>query len=365
MKHFRWLISLFVAFVLMAVSDQLQAEEIVTIAGTGADEFSGDGGPALKAGLSNPFGIEIAPDGLLYFCDFTNQVVRRIDLKTGVISTVAGTGRTQGFGGDGGPATQAFFDEPHEIRFDRAGNFYISDTKSQRIRRVDAKTQIITTVAGTGDAAFSGDGGPATKAAFNLPIAVSLDADSGLFVCDIKNNRVRRIDLGTGIISTFAGNGQAKQAVDGGPLLETAIHGPRSLAVEANQDLVLVLREGNAVYRLSRKSMTVHHLAGTGEKGYAGDGGDARKATFAGPKGIAVDHQGNILLCDTENHVIRIIYKSTGIIDTLVGDGQIGDGPDGDLRKCRLKRPHGVFVASDGVIYIGDSGNNKIRKIVR
>ncbi len=349
----------------MSVPHSSLAGEIVTIAGTGANDFSGDGGPALKAALSQPFGIEIGPDGMLYFCDFSNNAVRRIDLKTGLIATVAGTGGKLGFAGDGGPATQALFHEPHEVRFDRAGNYYISDTKSHHVRRIDAKTNVITTVAGTGEAGFAGDGGPAAKSVLNLPIAVSLDGDSGLFICDIKNNRVRRIDLSTGMISTFAGTGESKAATDGAALLSTAIHGPRSLAVDANQDLVLVLREGNAAYRIHRKTMTLHHLAGTGQQGYAGDGGDARHALFAGPKGIAVDGDGNVLLCDTENHVIRIIHKSTGIIDTLVGDGQPGDGPDGELRKCRLKRPHGIFVARDGAIYIGDSGNNKIRKIVR
>ena len=341
------------------------AADIVTIAGTGADEHSGDGGPAIKAGLSNPFGLEIAPDGMLYFCDFTNHAVRRIDLKTGLITTVAGTPRQPGFAGDGGPATRAKFHEPHEIRFDRSGNYYISDMKSDVIRRIDAKTQIITTVAGTAKAGFSGDGGPATKAEFNNPIAVSLDGDTRLLVCDIKNHRVRQVDLASGIISTFTGNGEKNPVVDGGPLDSTSFFGPRSLAVAPNQDVILVLREGNAVYRIDRKTKTVHHLAGTGKKGYAGDGGDGKLALFNGPKGIDLDRQGNILLCDTENHVVRIIDRSTGKIDTLIGDGKIGDGPDGDPRHCRLNRPHGVFVALDGTIYIGDSGNHKIRKLVR
>ena len=349
----------------MSLASDLPAAEVVTIAGNGTAEYSGDGGPALKAGLSNPFGIEFSPDGNLYFCDFTNQVVRRIDAKTGVISTVAGTGGKAGFAGDGGPATKALIHEPHEVRFDRNGNFYVSDTKSHAVRRVDAKTGIITTVAGTGHPGFGGDGGPATKALLDLPIAVLLDSESGLLICDIKNNRIRRVDFGSGTISTFAGTGERSVAVDGRPVLGTAVYGPRSLAVDGKQDLILVLREGNAVYRINRKSMTLHHVAGTGDKGYAGDGSDARRALFAGPKGVAVDRDGNILLCDTENNVIRIVSQSTGIIDTLIGDGQPGDGPDGDPRKCRLNRPHGIFIDRAGVVYIGDSGNNKIRKFAR
>ena len=365
MKALPWLSFLCLGTMLLAGNSPACGGDVVTIAGTGADAYSGDGGPALKAGLSNPFGLEIAPDGALYFCDFTNHVVRRIDLKSGLVTTVAGTGRKTGHAGDGGPATKALFHEPHEIRFDRKGNFYVSDTRSHAIRRVDAKTQVITTVAGTATPGFSGDGGPATKAQFDSPIAVSLDGEKGLFICDIKNHRVRHVDFATGHMSTFAGTGERKEALEGGAVATTAFYGPRSLALDANQDVVLVLREGNAVYRIDRKSKIVHHLAGTGQQGYGGDGGDARRALLKGPKGLAVDGEGNILLCDTENHVIRLIHKSTGIIETVMGDGQAGDGPDGDPKKCRLNRPHGIFVASDGTVYIGDSSNNKIRKWMR
>lgn len=343
----------------------VSAAEIVTIAGSGADEFSGDGGPALKAGLSNPFGLEIAPNGKLYFCDYTNHAVRQIDLKSGVINTVAGTGRKSGYDGDGGPATKALLHDPHEIRFDRDGNFYVSDTGSHAVRKIDAKSGVITTIAGTGKPGFSGDGGPATKALLDLPISVLLDSQSGLFVCDIKNHRIRRLDFGSGSISTFAGTGERKPLADGSPVAGTALNGPRSLALDANGNLVIVLREGNSVYRLNRKSMTLHHLAGTGKQGYAGDGNDARQALLAGPKGVTVDRDGNILLCDTENHVIRIVDRSTGNIETLIGDGHAGDGPDGDPRRCQLNRPHGIFVDEKGVIYIGDSGNHKVRKLVR
>jgi sugar lactone lactonase YvrE len=194
---------------------------------------------------------------------------------------------------------------------------------------------------------------------------VTLDFDSGLFICDIKNHRIRRVDFATGSIATFAGTGERKSFPDGSAVEGTALNGPRSLALDAGGDLVIVLREGNAVYRLNRKSMTWRHLAGTGKQGYAGDGNDARLALLAGPKGVAVDGVGNILLCDTENHVIRMIERSTGQIKTLIGDGTKGDGPDGPPLKCRLNRPHGIFVAGDDVIYVGDSGNNKVRKLVR
>lgn len=338
------------------------AAEIVTIAGTGKDEFSGDGGPALKAGVGQPFGLEIGPDGALYFCEFSNHIIRRMDLKTGVVSTVAGTGRHAGYKGDGGPAKAAWMNQPHEIRFDQDGNYFISDMLGQAIRRVDAKTGVMTSVAGTGKAGFSGDGGPASQAQFDLPISVVLDHSHGLLICDIKNHRIRRVDLGTGIVSTFAGTGDKKATPDGSPLQGTPLNGPRTLAVETNGNVIIVLREGNSVYRADLKTKTLHHLAGTGKQGFAGDGADARQAQLSGPKGVAVDREGNILLCDTENHSIRII-RSNGTIDTLIGDGKAGDGPDGDPKKCRLNRPHGVFVAADGTIYVGDSNNNKVRKL--
>ena len=356
---------LIVLFLGTAGSSQGLTAEVVTIAGTGTDEYSGDGGPGLKAGLGQPFGLEIGPDGMLYFCEFSNHIVRRLDLQTQLVSTIAGTGRQKGYAGDGGPATSALMHEPHELRFDAAGNFYISDMASQAVRRVDAKTRTITTVAGTGMAGFGGDDGPAPQALLNLPIAVALDSDQGLFICDIKNHCVRRVDFGTGLISTFAGTGERKGIQEGQPLAGAALNGPRSIALTTNQDLVVVLREGNAIYRIDRTSKTLHHVAGTGKQGYSGDGGDARQAQLAGPKGIAVDRHGNILICDTENHVVRRIDPSTGKIATLIGDGRAGDGPDGDPLKCRLNRPHGVFIDREGVVYVGDSSNHKIRKLIR
>ncbi len=339
------------------------AAEIVTIAGTGKDEFSGDGGPALQAGVGQPFGLEIGPDGALYYCEFSNHIVRRLDLKTNVLTTVAGTGRKAGYAGDGGPATKALMSQPHELRFDTDGNYYISDMLGQSVRRVDWKTGVMTSVAGTGKAGFTGDGGPASAALFDQPISVLLDRSNGLLICDIKNHRVRRVDLGTGIVSTFAGTGEKKATPNGAPLTGTPLNGPRTLALEADGNVIIVLREGNAVYRADLKTKTLHRIAGTGEKGFDGDGGDAKQARLAGPKGATVDREGNVLLCDTENHTIRIIHKSTGVIESLIGDGKAGDGPDGDPKRCRLNRPHGVFVDATGNIYVGDSNNNKVRKL--
>ena len=348
---------------MLALNFSALAAEIVTIAGTGKDEFSGDGGPALQAGVGQPFGLEIGPDDALYYCEFSNHIVRRLDLKTSQVTTVAGTGRQAGYAGDGGPATTALMNQPHELRFDAEGNYYISDMLGQAVRRVDGKTGVMTSVAGTGKAGFSGDGGLAKAAHFDLPISVLLDRSNGLLICDIKNHRVRRVDLGTGIVSTFAGTGEKKATPNGAPLAGTPLNGPRTLAIEADGSVIIVLREGNAVYRADLKTKTLQHIAGTGKQGFGGDGGDAKQAQLAGPKGVVVDHDGNVLLCDTENHTIRIIRKTTGVIESLIGDGKAGDGPDGDPRNCRLNRPHGVFVDAAGNIYVGDSNNNKVRKL--
>ncbi|MEI8379653.1 MAG: hypothetical protein WCJ09_05965 [Planctomycetota bacterium] len=358
------LITITLAFDLVYGTVSAQGAEVITIAGNGKDEYSGDGGPALQAGFGQPFGLEIGPDGALYICEYSSHIIRRMDLKTNVVATVAGTGRKSGFRGDGGPATAAQLNLPHELRFDEKGNYYISDMSNHAIRRVDGATGVITTLAGTGKPGFSGDGGPATKADLDQPHSVILDQNHGVLICDIKNHRIRRVDLSTGIISTFAGTGEKKTTPDGAPVAGTPLNGPRTLAIDADGNLIIVLREGNAVFRANLKTNKLQHLTGTGKPGFTGDGGDARQAQLAGPKGAAFDRDGNLLLVDTENHAIRIIDKN-GRIDTLVGDGKAGDGPDGDPRKCRLNRPHGVFVDAAGNIYIGDSSNNKVRKLIK
>jgi DNA-binding beta-propeller fold protein YncE len=233
---------------------------------------------------------------------------------------------------------------------------------SHCVRRVDAKTGLITTIAGTGEQGFSGDGGPAIAATFDRPHSITLDGDGHVYICDIGNHRVRRVDAQSGIVTTFSGTGEKKPTPDGATITGTPLNGPRTLDFDRDHSLYLALREGNAVYRMDLSSMTLQHLAGTGKKGYAGDGGPAKQALLAGPKGIALGPGGDVYLADTESHTIRVIRAASGMIETIVGDGQEGDGPDGDPLRCRLSRPHGVFVDPDGVVYIGDSGNHKVRR---
>ena len=338
-----------------------RAADIRTIAGTGKAGHSGDGGPATSGELNNPYGLTIGPDGGLYICEVDSNVIRRLDLKTRTLSTVVGNGQ-KGYSGDGGPALGASLNQPYEIRFDSAGNMYFAEMPNHIVRRVDAKTKAISTLAGTGEAGFSGDGGPANKAQLRQPHSIAIDpSGQWLYIADIGNHRIRRVDLKSGVIDTFAGTGERKPTPDGAALDGTPLNGPRAMAFDARGDMYLVLREGNAVYRIDIRGRVIHHIAGTGANGYTGDGGPAVQAQLSGPKGIAIAPDGAVFINDTESHTVRRIDPKTGLIETVVGNGTRGDGPDGDPRSCLLARPHGIFIDRNGTIYIADSENHRIR----
>ena len=301
----------------------------------------------------------IGPDRALYFCDLDNQRIRRLDLRTHRTTTIAGNGQ-KAYSGDGGPAAAASLNMPHEIQFDSAGNLYIAERDNHVVRKVDAKTGVISTFAGTGAPGFSGDGGPAARAQLRQPHSIAVDPQGRLLICDIGNHRIRQVDFSSGTIETYGGTGERQPTPDGAPVKSTPLNGPRTIAIDRDGDLYLALREGNAIYRIAPKTATIHHLAGTGEQGYSGDGGPARVARLAGPKGLAYA-RGNLYVADTENHVVRRIELKTGIITTVLGTGQRGDGPEPDPLRCALSRPHGVFVDAAGTLYVGDSEAHRIR----
>jgi sugar lactone lactonase YvrE len=334
---------------------------ISTVIGTGAPGMAADGEAAETAKLNNPFGVVIGPDRGLYWADFAGNRVLKLDLRARRVSVIAGTGE-KGHAGDGGPANQAILSAPHEVRFDRAGNMFIAERDSHVVRRVDMKSGTISTIAGTGVRGFSGDGGPATLAQLAQPHSIALDSHDNLYICDILNNRVRLRDPGTGLISTFAGTGEAAATPDAAPLSGTALLAPRSIDVSPEGLLYLVLREGNEVFVIDPAKRVMKRLAGTGKTGYGGDGKLAIDAEFRGPKGVSYSPTGDLYIADTENHVIRKVSLNTGIISTVAGTGTRGDGPDGDPLKCALNRPHGVY-AHRSVLYIGDAENNRIRAL--
>jgi streptogramin lyase len=333
---------------------------ISTFAGTGVAGTTGNGGPAVAAQVNDPYGVVRGPDGAIWFCEHAGHCIRRV-APDGTIATIAGAG-TAGFSGDGGPASNAQFNLPHEIRFDREGNLFVADTGNNAVRRIDARTGVVTTIAGGPQRrGYAGDGGPAVAAQLRGPHSIQFGRDGSLYVCDVGNHVVRRIDFATGIITTIAGTGRPGPTPDGAAIAGTPLNNPRSLDVDTQGDLWLVTREGNQVFRLDLAAGMIHLVAGTGAPGFTGNGGPAREATLSGPKGIALDAAGNAWLADTESHTLRMVDARTGRLELMAGTGEKGDGPDGDPLRCAMNRLHGVFVDADGTVFIGDSEAHRIR----
>jgi DNA-binding beta-propeller fold protein YncE len=336
---------------------------ITTVVGTGAQGYSGDGGPAAQALLNNPFDLAFDVTGNLFFADTYNHCIRRVDARTGTITTIAGTGE-RGFSGDGGPATHALLNQPYGVVMDRGGKIYFADRLNGRVRRVDA-SGIVSTLAGDGCGKFSGDGGPAAEAGLAEPNGLALDAaEKKLFITDVADHRVRVVDLATGLISTFAGTGEGRHDGDGGPATRAGVFGARAVALAPDGALYIMERQGSSLRRV--RDGVIETVAGTGARGYDGDGSDARRAVFDAPKEMAVDAGGNVFVVDTENHVIRCIDAQTWVVTTIAGIGVAGSGGDGGpARQAELARPHGATIGPDGALYIGDSENHRVRKLTR
>lgn len=334
---------------------------ITTVAGTGYDENNGHEGTADNINIGQPFGVEIGPDGDLFITEVKNHRIWQLDRKSNELAVVAGTGKI-GYSGDGGDAFKAMMNEPYEIRFDGGGNLFVVEMQNHIVRRIDRETGIITTIAGTGEAGFSGDDGPATKAQLRVPHGITLDGTGGLYIADIGNYRIRRVDLETGIITTIAGTGENKLPQEGAKAKGHPLPGPRAIAA-TKDSLYVVLREGHSVWRIDFKTGTLHHIAGTGKAGFTGDGGPALEATFNGPKGIAVDKANNIYVVDSENDAIRLIDARTKTIRTIAGIGRsqkyCGDG--GPATKACFAQPHGICVDAEGTVYVGDTLNHRVR----
>ena len=310
--------------------------------------------------LHEPFAAALDAQGNLFICEESGRVLK-LDAK-GVLKTIAGEGG-KGFSGDGGPAAKAQLHFPHNLIVAPNGDLLIADTLNNCVRKIDAKSGIITTVAGTGEKGFAGDGGPAAKAKFNGTFSIALDrAGRQLYICDLGNRRIRAMDMKTGLVRTVAGNGQRGVPTDGTDATASPLADPRAVCVDSKGNIYILERGGHAL-RVVDKAGKIRTVAGTGKKGFSGDGGDALQAELNGPKHLYPDLQDNILIADAENNVVRKYIPATGKIVRLAGTGRKGAALDSDPLKMELARPHGVFVHTDGTIYIVDSYNNRLLKI--
>lgn len=390
---------------------------IETVAGIGEPGYFGDGGPANAASLNEPKGLAVDLQGHLYVADSENHVIRKVDRLTGIISTIAGSadhisapatgagptpsgatcvleddplgeapaqqapafsqvadlsgtvrfvkggpaGKTR-FAGDGGPARDALLNFPTAVAVNIDGNIYIADTLNHRIRMVDAATGIIRTIAGTGQARYSGDGGPATSASLQDPAAVVIDRRDRLYIADQGNNRVRAVDLGTGLISTIVGNGSAVYNGDGIPAVEASLAGPSGLALGRDGILYIADTFNGRIRTVDLETGTIQTVAGNGGEYRFQDGDES--VSVSRPYGIAVDRQDNIFLTDSDSHLLRVYDKTRCVTCRVAGNGTAsfsGDGGPADV--SAFSYPFGVVIDDGGIIFVADTFNHRVRRL--
>jgi sugar lactone lactonase YvrE len=332
-----------------------------TVAGNGGSGFYGDGGPATLANLRDPVGVYVDAADNVFIADSNNGRIRKVDGVTGIISTIAGTG--SGPLGDGGPASSANLFYPQSVAGDSAGNLYITDTNLSAVRRIDGASGIITRVAGTYSQGYSGDSGPATLAQLKQPYQTVLDAAGNLYIADTLNSCVRKVDAGSGNITTLAGTGVAGFSGDGGPGPLAKLNYPQALAVDVSGNVYVSDEVNQRVRRIDAGTGFITTVAGNGVAGYAGDGGPALSAEFNYPGGIAVDNLGGFVVCDFVNRRIRAI-DSAGTITTLSGDGFANNGGvPGPPLGLALDTPLGVAVSPLGDLYVAEEYNHRVLRL--
>ncbi len=385
-----------------------------SVAGNGTPGFSGDGGPALAASLNEPKSLCLDGQWNLLIADSENHVIRKVDRVSGTIRTVAGgsalpsaqgrgaeqatlsvddpfsegtvtadkafaqqadlsgtvryvvngIGVAKRFAGDGGPALKALLNFPTAIAVDQDGHLYIADTMNHRVRRVDAKTGLISTLAGLGQPRFSGDGGPSVNAGLNEPAALAVHG-TRVYIADQSNNRVRMIDVATEIITTVAGTGLAGYNGDGMPAAEASLAGPSGLAVGADGTLYIADTFNGRIRGVDPTTGMISTVAG--------DGGDYRyqgptetpSGSLSRPSGISLDLDGNLLITDSDNHLVRRWERATGRIDRIAGTGEASGGGDGGpALEAGLSYPFGIVVDANGRVLVADTFNQRVREIL-
>jgi len=343
-----------------AVGSAVRAEKVVLVAGGGT---GADGSKASEAKVVQPFSVAFDTGGNTLFVEMAGgERFRQIDAE-GKLTTLAGTGKK---GQKIGDAATAEFNGMHDLAVASDGAVYLADTFNNQIHKYDAKTKSVVAFAGNGKKAFAGDGAKAADAEFSQTICIALTPDGKtLYVADIGNKRVRAIDAKTGMVSTVAGTGKAGVPKDGGLAKDEPLLDPRAVAVDAKGNLYILERNGH-VLRVVDKDGKIRTVAGTGKAGKGGDGGPALKAPMNGPKYAAIDKDGSVLIADTENHQIRRYVPETGAMELVAGTGTKGKAFHADPKKLELARPHGVTVhPKTGELYIADSDNARILKIVK
>lgn len=393
-----------------------KSRTISTLAGNGEPGFSGDGGPATAACLNEPKNLGVDQFGNLYIADSENHVVRKVERATGRITTIAGvvlaaspenasvtgsavedtgeedpltdssTSQSQSFTqladlsgtvryvvngalakrfqGDGGLASKAVLNFPTAVAVDAVGHVYIADTMNHRVRRVDAATGMMTTIAGHGQARYSGDGGPAVSAALNEPTALVVDASGHLYIADQSNNRVRVVDLTTGVIDTVAGNGVATYNGDGLPAVEASLAGPSGLAVGLRGELYVADTFNSRIRMIDRQTGLISTVVGDGGEYRYQDQGDRPSTSLSRPYGIAVDGEGHIFVTDSDSHLVRKWDREQKSIMRVAGIGRAGFGGDGGpAEDASLSYPFGIAIDRDGALLVADTFNHRIRAV--
>ena len=344
---------------LLAVQDAA-AERVLLVAGGGTNTNTSTPIKAIEARLSSPFGVDFDSAGNLYLVEMTGQRVRKLD-RNGMLTVIAGTGEK---GALDGRWTNAQFNGLHNLAIS-GDQIFLADTWNNQVRVLDLHTGDVRKVIGTGEKGFAGDGGPAAQAVFGGIYCTSLGLDKRLYLADLDNHRIRMFDPKTGLVRTVAGNGRNGVPTEGAKATEAPLNDPRAVIADALGQVYILERGGNSL-RIVDTNGTIRTLVGTGRQGNTGDGGDARLATLSGPKHLCFDLEGNVIIADTENHVIRQYRPGDGKIVRVAGTGKKGaKGLGGPPLELELNQPHGVYVHTDGTLYISDSSNHRVLKMVK